>query len=92
MLNYLIRERSTAKAGRPKSRTRWRKIDIVAVAKPAIYVPDGCLVVTAAGTLQRDECATVAMAAITPGRADSSDRLFDTARRLFWAEFGAPEK
>jgi hypothetical protein len=59
VLNYLIREGAAAqlKLGVTSAGRDGEMIDIVTgLPKPAIYVPDGCLVVTAAGTLQRDEC------------------------------------
>lgn len=58
VLNYLIREGAAAQLalGVTSAGRDGEKIDIVTgLPKPAIYLPDGCLVVTAAGTLQQNE-------------------------------------
>lgn len=59
VLNYLIREGAAAQMalGVTSAGRDGEKIDIVTgLPKPAIYVPDGCLVVTAAGTLKQSGC------------------------------------
>jgi len=59
VLNYLIREGAAAQMalGVTSAGRDGEKIDIVTgLPKPAIYVPDGCLVVTAAGTLRQNGC------------------------------------
>lgn len=59
VLNYLIREGAAAQMalGVTSAGRDGEKTDIVTgLSKPAIYVPDGCLVVTAAGTLKQSGC------------------------------------